>query len=296
MSARRDQSLRQLTQTRMMGTRCRTMCARVGVAVVLVPALRSTGISGCARWLTEKRALIGLTLRYKTDDQFWFTFFHELGHVLLHRSKRPFVVDNAEEDLSDRVVDPEMQQIEAEANRFSADTLIPPACSAAFLRAGVFTNDSIHEFSETVGVGPGIVVGRLQHEGVIAPIRATRSNKNLTGDLKRRSRQLWWERSSSRGQGMIRNSANTSRTRTWVRIRRSAPVAPTCGNNSKGRSHLRDFRQGACGSQYVMAGFEIAAKIDGLTAYQQLPEHRLHLLGDGQLDGEYHLRSRRAAA
>src|SRR5258707_390322 len=129
------------------------MCAKVGVAVVVVPALRSTGISGCARWLTEKRALIGLTLRYKTDDQFWFTFFHELGHLLLHRSKRPFVVDNAEEDLSDRVVDPEMQQIEAEANRFSADTLITPASLGAFLRAGEFTNESIHEFSETVGVG-----------------------------------------------------------------------------------------------------------------------------------------------
>ncbi|MDX2178109.1 MAG: hypothetical protein SFV18_00870 [Bryobacteraceae bacterium] len=38
-------------------------------------------------------------------------------------------------------------------------------------------------------------------------------------------------------------------------------------------------------SQYVMAGFEIAEKIDGLTAYQQLPERRLHILSDGQLDG-----------
>jgi hypothetical protein len=53
----------------------------------------------------------------------------------------------------------------------------------------------------------------------------------------------------------------------------------------KGRSHLRDLRQSACGSAVRHAGFEIAAKIDGLTAYQQLPEHRLHLLPDGQLDG-----------
>jgi len=143
-------------------------CAALGIAVVVVPALRSTGISGCARWLTEKRALIGLTLRYKLDDQFWFTFFHELGHLLLHRNKRPFVVDNADDTLSDRVVDPEMQQIEAEANRFSGDTLIPPAALGAFVRAGEFTNDSIHEFSEAIGIGPGIVVGRLQHDGVIA--------------------------------------------------------------------------------------------------------------------------------
>jgi addiction module HigA family antidote len=163
-------SLRQLTRMRVdeVMDPIQETCAKVGVAVVLVPALRSSGISGCARWLTEKRALVGLTLRYKTDDQFWFTFFHELGHLLLHRSKRLFVVDNAEDDLSDRVIDPEMQQIEAEANRFSADTLIAPAALGEFLRAGQFTNESIHDFSEAVGVGPGIVVGRLQHEGVIA--------------------------------------------------------------------------------------------------------------------------------
>jgi hypothetical protein len=37
--------------------------------------------------------------------------------------------------------------------------------------------------------------------------------------------------------------------------------------------------------QFVMAGFEIAAKTDARTAYEQFPEHRLHLLPDGQLDG-----------
>jgi HTH-type transcriptional regulator/antitoxin HigA len=160
------------------------LCAKVGVAVVVVPALRSTGISGCARWLTGKRALIGLTLRYKTDDQLWFTFFHELGHLLLHRSKKPFVVDNAEDDLSDRVVDPEMQQIEAEANRFSADTLIPPTALGAFVRAGEFTDDSIHEFSEAVGVGPGIVVGRLQHDGVLGLHQGNTLKQNLNWGFK----------------------------------------------------------------------------------------------------------------
>jgi HTH-type transcriptional regulator / antitoxin HigA len=160
------------------------LCAQVGVAVVVVPALPSTGISGCARWLTDKRALIGLTLRYKWDDQFWFTFFHEVAHLLLHRTKQPFVVDNADDDLSDRVVDPEMQQVEAEANRFSADTLIPPAALGAFLRAGKFTNESIHEFSETVEVGPGIVVGRLQHEGVLAPHQGNTLKQKLNWSFK----------------------------------------------------------------------------------------------------------------
>lgn len=145
------------------------LCARVGVAVVWVPELRNTSISGCARWLSDKLALIGLTLRYKTDDQLWFTLFHEIGHLILHRNKRSFIIDNAEEDLSDRVVDPEMQQYETEANHFSADTLIPPRALGDFIRKrkNTFTNDSIHDFAKMIGIGPGIVIGRLQHDGVL---------------------------------------------------------------------------------------------------------------------------------
>src|SRR5262245_31762217 len=66
------------------------LCAAAGVALVFVPELRHTGISGCARWLSEKKALIGLTLRYKWEDQVWFTFFHELAHILLHKKEHSF--------------------------------------------------------------------------------------------------------------------------------------------------------------------------------------------------------------
>lgn len=142
------------------------ICAAAGVAVVWVPALKSTGISGCARWTSPKRALIGLTLRYKTDDQLWFTFFHELGHVLLHRNKRSFVIDNSE-DMNDRSIDPEMRVFESEADHFSTDVLVPPVEFGAFIRTKNFSNDSIHTFAESIGVGPGIVVGRLQHDGLL---------------------------------------------------------------------------------------------------------------------------------
>jgi HTH-type transcriptional regulator/antitoxin HigA len=161
--------LRRLTQTRAdeIMEPVQEICSAAGVAVVWIPELHGTAISGCARWLNEKKALVGLTLRYKTDDQLWFTLFHEIGHILLHRNKRSFVVDNAEQDLSDRVIDPEMQQYEAEANQFSADTLIPPSVLGEFIRGREFTNESIHDFAQAVGVGPGIVVGRLQHDGIL---------------------------------------------------------------------------------------------------------------------------------
>ena len=143
------------------------LCSAYGVAVVWVPALKHTGISGCTRWLSDKNAVIGLTLRYKWDDQLWFTLFHELGHVLLHRTKQSFVVDNAAEDLSDQVVDPEMQQYENEANQFAGDVLIPAKALTEFINKHTFTSESIHDFAEEQEIGPGIVVGRLQREGIL---------------------------------------------------------------------------------------------------------------------------------
>lgn len=164
------EELRKLTRTRAEEVLdpLQQICASAGIAVVLIPELKNTGISGCARWLSERKALIALTLRYKKDDQFWFTVFHEIGHILLHRSKRSFIVDNAKEDLSDRVIDPEMQSYETEANQFARDSLIPPSALGEFIRKKTFTNDAIHDFSEAIGIGPGIVVGRLQHDGILA--------------------------------------------------------------------------------------------------------------------------------
>jgi HTH-type transcriptional regulator / antitoxin HigA len=144
------------------------LCAGVGVAVVWVPELPQTGISGCARWLTDNKALVALTLRYKTDDQMWLTFFHEIGHILLHRKRRCFIMDNADQDLADNVIDPQMQQEEEEANRFAEDTLVPPKDLHTFIERNNFSLESIKQFSERLGIGPGILVGRLQRAEILA--------------------------------------------------------------------------------------------------------------------------------
>jgi HTH-type transcriptional regulator / antitoxin HigA len=144
------------------------ICSACGVAVVWVEALKNTGISGCTRWLSDDKVVIGLTFRGKYDDRLWFTFFHELGHVLLHRSRQGFVVDNALDDVLDQIVDPEMQQYENEANQFAADVLLPPRALVEFINERTFTNDAIHEFAERQDIGPGLVVGRLQREKILA--------------------------------------------------------------------------------------------------------------------------------
>jgi len=165
--------------------RAQLVCSKAGVALVLVPELPGTRISGCARWLSDKHAMVGLTIRYKWADQLWFTFFHEVAHILLHRLRRLFVIDNAVDHMGDAVVDPEMARYEEEADRFAADTLIPPAALAEFLRlhGRTLTNDEIHDFAESIGVGPGIVIGHLQHDGILEQWQGNALKQKLKWDF-----------------------------------------------------------------------------------------------------------------
>lgn len=131
-----------------------TLCASGGVAVVFVPELPGTHLSGAARWLSPTKALIQLSVRHKSDDHFWFTFFHEAGHLLLHGRKKVFI--DAEEG--------ESTEEETEANHFASDTLIPPDEWQRFVGAKRFTKVAITGYAARVGVSAGVVVGRLQHE------------------------------------------------------------------------------------------------------------------------------------
>ena len=58
---------------------------------------------------------------------------------------------------------PECSEEEEEASRFAADLLIPPA--HARLLPGIRTRAQILTFAERLGIAPGIVAGRLQHDG-----------------------------------------------------------------------------------------------------------------------------------
>ncbi|MEU0940983.1 ImmA/IrrE family metallo-endopeptidase [Embleya sp. NPDC005971] len=138
------------------------LCARAGVALVFSPALKNTRLSGATRWLTPDKAMVALTCRYKTDDQFWFTFFHELGHVLLHGKRLTFLDDDGSDSAD---TDPS----EVEANAFAAATLIPAEHMPAYeaLRRNPKPLTNIKRFAARAGIAPGIVVGRLQHENAL---------------------------------------------------------------------------------------------------------------------------------
>jgi addiction module HigA family antidote len=129
-----------------------SLAAAAGVAVVFVPAPPKCRVSGATQWLSPDRALIALSLRHKTNDHLWFTLFHEAGHILKHGKKATFV---------DGLDDGDAEQ-EAEADRFAADQLIPP--SAALKLQGLRSEQEVKAAAKALGIAPGIVVGRMQHE------------------------------------------------------------------------------------------------------------------------------------
>lgn len=128
-------------------------CAETGVAVAFVPEIPKLRVSGATWWLNSNKAVIQLSLRYKTDDQLWFSFFHEAGHILLHGKKDIFIEDDEKNDK------------EVEADKFASDFLIPPKLYKQFVRDGDYSKLSISKFASKLEVAPGIVVGRLQHDG-----------------------------------------------------------------------------------------------------------------------------------
>jgi HTH-type transcriptional regulator / antitoxin HigA len=139
----------------------RKLCAQAGVAVVFVKELPKTSVSGATRWLGPSRALIQLSLRYKTDDMFWFAFLHECGHVYLEHAKRDVLLEGIHRDEEvTKTLDPR----EVAANTFASETLIPPNEFAKFVNGNSFTRSSIENFAASIGIATGIVVGRLQFE------------------------------------------------------------------------------------------------------------------------------------
>ena len=148
------------------------ICAQNGVALVFLPELPKIRTSGATRWLSPNKALIMLSFRYKSDDHFWFTFFHEAAHILLHGKRQIFLEDGQQ-------MNEEMQKKEEEADRFASETLIPEKELRKLIPSGdFFSHQDILDFAHELGIAPGIIVGRLQHEGYIP-------QKNLNG-LKRK--------------------------------------------------------------------------------------------------------------
>jgi HTH-type transcriptional regulator / antitoxin HigA len=125
-------------------------CADAGVAIAFVPELKKVPWQGATKWLSPSKAMILLNLRLKKEDIFWFSFFHEAGHVL-HDGRKYLYINNGTDD----------NPAEYKANEFAAETLIPRKWDKQIKRFR--SKVEIIQLAEKLDLSPGIVAGRFQH-------------------------------------------------------------------------------------------------------------------------------------
>jgi len=129
-----------------------SILAARGVAMVFLPHMPGSFLHGVT-FRDGKRLVIGMTVRGKDADKFWFSLFHELGHVVLQHVGRREGTTEAEELAADE---------------FARDALISPEDYKYFVSAANFSKDAVYRFADSIGIDAGIVVGRLQKDGFVA--------------------------------------------------------------------------------------------------------------------------------
>lgn len=143
-----------VTQPNDFFSKIQALCSYAGVKVVYTPCLPKAPIHGSTRWLVDA-PLIQLSGRYKRNDIFWFTFFHEIGHILLH-GKKYISIENIE-------YDGENQIYENEANEFSADLLLTKEQENEITSNRNLRENDVIRYAEKFKTHPAIIIGRLQH-------------------------------------------------------------------------------------------------------------------------------------
>ena len=126
-----------------------------GVVLVGLPALPNANLNGATKKFSNGSALLLLTDRNKVSDIFWFSLFHEIGHIL----ENDFSSDEGNSETYLRS--------EEQADQFAKDFLIRPEDYQAFVEKGNFDKKDIIRFAEEIDIHPSVVLGRLQNEGIL---------------------------------------------------------------------------------------------------------------------------------
>ena len=146
------------------------ICNENGVYFVMEEAVPNSKVRGAFTWIGEN-PLIQISLRYCSNDHFWFAFFHEVGHLMLHAKKSKNFIDT--EDTEDK-------EMELEADNYSRNMILDDNIYKDFVEENNYTKERIIKFAKENDIHPGIVVGRLQHDGKLG--------WNMMGELKQRYR------------------------------------------------------------------------------------------------------------
>ncbi|MDO4266228.1 MAG: HigA family addiction module antitoxin [Eubacteriales bacterium] len=123
-----------------------------GVIFIILPNMPGSKTNGATKKIGDN-ILLMVNDRRLNADSFWFTLFHEIGHIV-----------NEDYGISFEKEEGEREEV---ADRYAEDSLIPPDKYQEFLAGKKFDLQSIRCFSEQIERDPGIVLGRLQNDGII---------------------------------------------------------------------------------------------------------------------------------
>jgi transcriptional regulator with XRE-family HTH domain len=133
------------------------LCMRSGVVLIKYPEIKGAKLYGISQWY-NKTPVISLSLRQKSNDHFWFTFFHEAGHIILHSKKTIIDIESCD------------KQIEKEADHFAMELLYQGKAHYENFKKSInrkISKEEIIKFAEELNIHPGIPVGALQHDKII---------------------------------------------------------------------------------------------------------------------------------
>lgn len=126
--------------------------SKKGIHLIYLPHLERTYLDGAALKNDKNEPVIGLTLRFKNVDSFWFTLMHELSHVKLHLSQDNFFLENLE-NLHNN-------EIEDEANLLASKALIDIQDN---ILTEISTEREIKAVANSLNIHPDIIAGRVRY-------------------------------------------------------------------------------------------------------------------------------------
>lgn len=144
------------------------LLAEKGIVLVVERHLPGSYLDGAAMLANGEIPVVGLTLRYDRLDNFWFVLMHELGHVFQH------LFDGLRFDFFDEEGGTGGDEIEAEADKFALEALIPEALWDQCLSRFALSEEAVQIDAKTIGINPSIIAGRIRKE---------RGNYTILNDL-----------------------------------------------------------------------------------------------------------------
>jgi HTH-type transcriptional regulator/antitoxin HigA len=148
--------------------RARDLLAEKGIVLIVERHLPGSYLDGAAMLADGKIPVVGLTLRHDRLDNFWFVLMHELGHVFQH------LFDGLRFDFFDEEDGNDGDAIEADADKFALDALIPEALWDQCLSRFALSEEAVRIDAEAIGIDPSIIAGRIRKE---------RGNYTILNDL-----------------------------------------------------------------------------------------------------------------